>query len=125
MDRAEKSVEHRHNRNNCCQAVLLAFADKLDLSEEQLRKIGAPLGRGLGNMEGPCGALIGAEIVLGETEYRGNPLTPQAKELQEAFVEKTGALLCKDIKGAETGKVLCDCDTCCINAVRCLEEIDF
>ena len=41
MDRKEHAVELKHNGHNCAQAVLVAFADKVDLSEEDLRKIGA------------------------------------------------------------------------------------
>ena len=43
MDRCEHAVELKHKGYNCAQAVLCAFADKLDLSEEDLKKIGASL----------------------------------------------------------------------------------
>ncbi len=65
MDRAEMAVEYKHNRNNCAQAVLLAFADEVDLTEDQLKKIGAGFGIGMGNMEATCGALIGAGMIAG------------------------------------------------------------
>ena len=40
MTRAEKAVEFK-KRNNCCQAVLLAFADKLPFDETTLRQMGS------------------------------------------------------------------------------------
>ena len=50
---------------NCAQAVLLALKEDSNLSEEDLKNIGAGFCAGMGNMEATCGALIGANIVLG------------------------------------------------------------
>lgn len=124
MKRTEKAVELKHNNHNCCQAVLVSFADELDISAEDLKKIGAAFGAGMGGMEGTCGALCGAEIILGLKEYQGKPLMKKAKEIHKAFKEKSGATICKDLKGVETGKILCNCDDCVRHGVEVIEEVN-
>ncbi|MBR1397479.1 MAG: C_GCAxxG_C_C family protein [Selenomonadaceae bacterium] len=123
MSRIEKSMELKHNGNNCCQSVLLSFADELDLSEDVLKRMGAAFGAGMGGMEGTCGALCGAEMVLGLKEYSGKPLMKEAKTIYQSFKEKSGATICKELKGIGTGTVLCSCDDCVRNAVQIVEEI--
>ena len=72
IDRREKAVELKHNGYNCCQAVLCAFADELPLAEDNLKRIGAAYGVGMGCMEATCGALCAAEMILGMKKYEGS-----------------------------------------------------
>lgn len=123
MNKQEKAIELKHNRNNCAQAVLCAYAEDLQMSEEILRKIGAAFGGGMGNMEGNCGALCGAEAVLGMLKFQGKSLGKEAAALYNAFREKCGSTVCKEIKGTENGKMLCSCDDCVRIAVETLEEV--
>ena len=53
----------RKKEMNCCQAVLVAFADESGRSEEDLLRLGSGFGSGMGTMEVPCGALVGAIMV--------------------------------------------------------------
>lgn len=122
MDRKELAVEFKHNGHNCCQSVLCAFADELKISTEELDKMGAGFGVGMGCMEATCGALIGAQIVNGIRTFQGKPILKDAAELYKKFNEKCGATLCKDLKGRDTGKVLCECDDCVRNAVEMCEK---
>lgn len=118
MDRVETAAAIKRQAN-CCQAVLLAYADVLEADETQLSMLGKPFGAGMGCMEATCGALVGAGMVLGMCG--GNMM--QAKALHQKFTERCGASVCKELKGVETGKVLCPCDECVRNAVRALEDI--
>ena len=69
---AKIAVEFKQQHGcNCCQAVLLALKDQTNMSEEELRRLGAGFGLGLGNMEGTCGALIAAAIIAGFTPKVG------------------------------------------------------
>ena len=122
MDRKEYAVELKHKGCNCAQAVLCSFAEKTGLSPEQLMKLGAGFGVGMGCMEATCGALIAAEMLMGLAKYEGKPVLRTARELHQAFVEKCGASLCKDLKGRDTGVVICECDDCVRNAVLLAEE---
>lgn len=123
MDRKEKAVELKHSGYNCCQAVLLSFADELPLSEDDLKRIGAAYGVGMGCLEATCGALCGAEMILGMREYEGAPILRDASVLHKAFTEKCGASICKELKGKDTGIVLCECDDCVRNAVELMEMV--
>ena len=59
-NRAERAVAYKHKDCNCAQAVLLAFAEELGKSEEELRALGSGFGMGMGCTEATCGALCGA-----------------------------------------------------------------
>ena len=108
---------------NCCQAVACVFAAETGLDEKTLRKLGAGFGLGMGCMEATCGALCGAQMILGLLKFQGKPIRQDAADLYKKFTEKCGASICKELKGVETGKVLCSCDDCVSNAVGILEEI--
>lgn len=122
MDKAEYAVQLKHNGYNCAQAVLCAFAQETELSEEMLKKIGAAYGVGMGCMEATCGALCAAQILLGMQKYEGRPVLRDAAVLHRQFEELCGASICKVLKGKDTGVVLCECDDCVRNAVRVLQS---
>ena len=76
-------------------------------------------GVGMGCREATCGALIAVEILMGHKEYQGKPVLRNARELHQAFTEKCGASICKDLKGRDTGVIICECDNC----VRCAVDL--
>ena len=122
MNEAAKiAVEYKQQHGcNCCQAVLLALKDQVNMSEEELRRLGAGFGLGLGNMEGTCGALVAAAIMAG---FNTNVTKAAVRSLNERFKEMCGAITCEDIKGRYTGKILCSCDDCVKNAVLAYGEM--
>lgn len=122
MDRRENAVEYKHRGYNCCQAVLAAYKDKLGMSDEMTKKLGAGFGAGMGGMEGTCGALCGAEMVLGLSESGEGSIMKQAKDIHSSFKNKCGATICRDLKQNINGRPLCSCDDCVRNAVSVVEE---
>ena len=106
---------------NCCQAVVRAFADTLDMSEDKLMQLAAGFGAGMGTMEGTCGALVGAIMVAGLRSH-GKGRAALSRSIFSRFKELCGATACRDLKGIDTGKVLCSCDDCVRNAVSAVEE---
>ncbi len=124
MNKKEHAVELKHSGYNCAQAVLCAFQDETGLSEEDLKKIGAAYGVGMGCMEATCGALCAAQILMGLKKYDGKPVLRDAAQILKRFHEMCGATICKDLKGRDTGVVLCECDDCVRNAVMIVEDID-
>lgn len=74
MSKEELAVSYKHSGCNCCQAVLMAFAEEMGLSEDMLKRLGVTFGSGMGGTEGDCGALVGAEMALGIMEYAGIPM---------------------------------------------------
>ena len=63
----------RKSEMNCCQAVLVAFADRLSKDEDELLRLGSGFGAGMGTMEGTCGALVGAIMVSSLVSPDGCP----------------------------------------------------
>lgn len=122
MNKQDSALEWKHNGCNCAQAVLCAYADETGLPVETLKKLGSVFGGGMGCMEGTCGALCGAEMVLGLVRFHGKPIGRDAAALHKAFSDKCGASLCKDLKGRDTGVVLCSCDDCVRHAAALVEE---
>ena len=122
IKRAEAAVEYKHNGYNCAQSVVLAYADILGLDREQLINLSSGFGAGMGGMEGTCGALCGAVIAAGILN-NGNKTPILSKQIVNVFKEKCGATICREIKGLDTGKILCSCDDCVKNAVLSLTTV--
>lgn len=101
---------------NCCQAVALALSSETDLDDDVLRKIGAGFGSGMGTMDGTCGALVGAGMIA-SLKTEGKNSKQFTSKILTRFRELSGATACKDLKGRDTGIVLCPCDKCVYNAV--------
>ena len=122
LDERMDYAAQRKKEMNCCQAVLVAFADKLGKGEDDLLRLGSGFGSGMATMEGTCGALVGAIMVSsllspdGEARNNSRAIMSRFKELCG------GATICRDLKGIETGKVLCSCEDCVRNAVLATEE---
>ena len=111
----------RKKEMNCCQAVLVAFADEAGRSEEDLLRLGSGFGSGMGTMEGTCGALVGAIMVSSLHSEKGAAMAA-SRAIMPRFKELCGATICRDLKGIDTGKVLCSCENCVRNAVRAAGE---
>ena len=106
---------------NCCQAVVRAFADTLDMPVDQLMQLSAGFGSGMGTMEGSCGALVGAVMVAG-LRTGGSGTMALSRRILPRFRELCGATICRELKGVDTGKPLCSCEDCVRNAVLAAAE---
>ena len=106
---------------NCCQAVVRAFADTLDMPEDKLMQLGAGFGSGMATMEGTCGARVGAVMVSSLLSEKGGAMK-NSRAIMPRFKELCGATICRELKGVGTGKVLCSCEDCVRNAVRAASE---
>ncbi len=123
QERAEKAAQLKATGAcNCCQAVTNVFADTVNVDEETLKALSAGFLAGMGCGEATCGALIGANIIAG-LRTGGNGTVKVSRALLAAFKEKCGATICRELKGFETGGVLCDCPNCVKNAVLSLGEL--
>lgn len=116
--RKHLAVEKKHSGLNCAQAVLCAYADIAGIDKETAIRLAGPFGAGMGNMEGTCGAIVGAGLVLGLS----GGSTRQMRQIMNKFQERNGATQCKLLKGIGTGKVLRDCSDCVADAAEFLEE---
>ena len=84
------------------------------------------LGVGIGaTMEGTCGAITGASIVVGlhNKDKKASAAMKDAKSIVTKFKERNTEITCKALKGVGTGKVLRSCNDCVRDAAEFLEQI--
>ena len=70
--RIQQAVEkNSQGTHNCAQAVLCTYCDICGLDPKTAEDIAGAFGLGMGNMEGTCGSLVGAGMVLGLVSRTG------------------------------------------------------
>lgn len=112
----------RCNSHNCTQAVTSTYCDLVGLPEQTALDIAGAYGTGMGNMEGTCGALVGAGMIVGLATKDRIKSRARMKEMMEKFQARNGATQCRLLKGIGTGKPLRDCPDCVADASEFLEE---
>ena len=128
-DRIKKALENHKKGYNCAQAVVCAFCDEFGKDEKEIFEIMEAFGFGMGSM-GTCGAVSAMAAVVGMKESDGNLEKPGTKkvsykamkEMAEKFREKNGSIICREIKGVDTGRVLRSCDGCITDAAELIEK---
>ena len=129
------SRSHRNIRFHLTEPVLrlhqCAFAEEIGVPEETLFAAAEGFGLGMGGMEATCGAVSGAVMLAGFKNSCADPKNPKTKaatyqltrEITRQFAEKNHALVCKELKGVETGVVLRSCPDCIRDAVAIAEKV--
>lgn len=122
METRKHLAAERKKTCNCAQAVIATYADIAGITQEQAMALGNAFGSGMGNMEGTCGALTGAAIIVGLAT--GDKLRSRKvmSSIMTKFQERNGATQCKLLKGIGTGKVLRSCEDCVADASELLEQ---
>ena len=108
--------------HNCAQAIVSTYADIIGLDETIAKNVANAFGGGMGNMDGTCGALVGAGIVLGLATKDKAASRKGMRQIMMKFQERNGATQCKMLKGVGTGVVLRECTGCVADAAEFLEE---
>lgn len=117
---AEKKASSKYN---CAQAVLCTYSDLTGLDEETSKNLCNSFAAGMGNMEGTCGALVGAGIVLGMVTKDKVKSMKGMKTMMGKFLERNHATQCRILKGVETKQVLRECPLCVADACEFLEQL--
>lgn len=131
--RIEKAKENHRSGYNCSQAVACAYCDLVGVEEPLMHQMMEGFGLGMGCMEGTCGALSGAAIVasmkitgtLSDGSNQRAAVYKATRTMAQRFKVKNQSVICKELKGIETGKVLRDCRGCVEDAAALLEEVVF
>ena len=108
---------------NCAQAVACTYCDLCGLDPKTAEDMAGPFGGGMGNMEGTCGAIVGAGMILGLMTRDRNISRSRMRQLMARFKERNGATQCRMLKGVDTGVVLRECEDCVGDAAEFLEEL--
>lgn len=120
--RSEEAVKRKKCGYNCAQAVACTFCDYAGIDEDTMRKITQAFGVGMGTLEGNCGAITGARIVLGLANKEQRKTVRDIRAVMTAFKQRNGSVTCKELKGVHSGVVLRECDDCVRDAVEFLEK---
>jgi C_GCAxxG_C_C family probable redox protein len=110
-ERGERSKDCFLQGYNCCQAVLLAFADILGAEgladEDLLKTIGSGFGGGFARMREVCGSFSGCTVMAGFIRPAVTPGLEERKanyalvqEMAAAFRERNGgSIVCGELLG--------------------------
>ncbi len=105
-ERGERARNHFLEGYNCCQAVLLAFADVLEANgaaqTELLKIIGSGFGGGFARLREVCGSFSGCTILAG---FISPAVTPgmEARTANYALVQEMAA----DFRARNGGSIVC------------------
>ena len=91
---------------NCCQAVLMAYADVLGLTQEQAAMVAVGHGGGMGRLRLHCGAFSAAVMLAGAIEgpdgakKEHRPQTyARVQEIHRRFIAVNGTVSCAELLG--------------------------
>jgi C_GCAxxG_C_C family probable redox protein len=112
-DRPQRAYQKAHDCLvdgwNCCQSVLLAMTDVLDLPSRDVLKAATGFGGGVGNMGSLCGALAAGVLTLGTLNGRTDLSQQEEKERtyllcaewHRRFTRTMGGSDCREILGVD------------------------
>ncbi len=105
MDRSQKALDYYSNGFNCSQSVIASFADLLNIDEEIALRMASGFGGGMGRMQGTCGAVTGAFMVIGFLRGKYKDGDDEAKahtdrliqDFSNKFTKFHGSINCKSL----------------------------
>lgn len=86
---------------NCSQAVACAFADEINLNEDDVKRLTIGFGGGMGRMREVCGTVSGAAFVLSALygDKEKSDVYKMVQDVSEEFKKKNGSVVCRDLLG--------------------------
>lgn len=106
---SEKAANNFREGYNCAQSVLLAFANKVGLKEDEALKLASSFGGGMGRLREVCGAVSAmfmiAGILKGYTEPNNDVVKADhyklIQDLAAEFKLKHGTIICRELLGLD------------------------
>jgi C_GCAxxG_C_C family probable redox protein len=130
------------NGYNCAQSVLKPFAGQLDIDVNTALKLSTGFGAGMGRLQGTCGAVTGAYMVLGlkfgqqiPDDTSKEKVIDMIREFTERFKDEHKVTDCRDLLRTDltttSGRQFFDdnnlhekvCNKCVATSVSLLEEM--
>lgn len=127
MDRVKLASDKHAKGYNCAQAVLCAFCDKTNLTEDELFRISEAFGAGMGGNQSVCGAVSAMVFLVGLVNSRGIACLPEtnkiksyqkAREMIDEFEQMNKSVICKTLKSDGFRS----CSGCIEDAVKIIEK---
>ncbi len=111
-ERVERAKGLFRSGYNCCQSVVLAYADVIELDEHLAATVAASFGGGMGRLREVCGTVSGMSLVAGFLAPSPTNDNPEAKkrnyalvqEFAEAFRARNGYIVCRQLLGLDRDK---------------------
>lgn len=107
--RVARAEEYFKAGYNCAQAVVMAFDDVMGMSQEDLARMIAPFGGGMGRMREVCGAVSGMAMVASGLSPAADPKNMTERQQNYALVQsfansfrqENGDIVCRRLLGLE------------------------
>ena len=108
-ERVERAQAYFKAGYNCAQAVVMAFDDVMQISPDELARLAAPFGGGMGRMREVCGTVSGMTFLVGAIKPSTNPSNLEERKENYALVqlfadkfrEENGDIVCRRLLGLE------------------------
>ena len=108
-ERVERAQAYFKAGYNCAQAVVMAFDDVMRMSSDELARLAAPFGGGMGRMREVCGTVSGMAFLAGAIKPSANPSNLEERKENYALVqlfadkfrEENGDIVCRRLLGLE------------------------
>ena len=107
-ERVEKAKRlFKEGGYNCCQAVVLAYNDVFEISDEVAAAMSSGFGGGMGRMREVCGSVSGMVMLAGLMRPANDPSVKDwrtanyalVQEMAAEFREVNGSIVCKELLG--------------------------
>lgn len=104
--RVRRAKELHDQGMNCAQAVVMAYADLLDMKPEVALATAAPFGRGLAKMNEVCGCVTGMALlsqIIASVKDRADMMMNHSlvKSMADEFRHENGDIVCRRLLGLE------------------------
>ena len=108
-ERVERAQAYFKAGYNCAQAVVMAFDDVMQMLPDELARLAAPFGGGMGRMREVCGTVSGMTFLAGAIKPSTNPSNLEERKENYALVqlfadkfrEENGDIVCRRLLGLE------------------------
>lgn len=108
-ERVERAQAYFKAGYNCAQAVVMAFDDVMQMSSDELARLAAPFGGGMGRMREVCGTVSGMAFLAGAIKPSANPSNLEERKENYALVQlfadkfrgENGDIVCRRLLGLE------------------------
>ena len=106
---SEKAVNSFRNGYNCAQSVLLTFAGKIGLTDDEALRLASSFGGGMGRLREVCGAVSAMFMIAGFLKGYTEPNNDIVKanhykliqDLAAEFKLKHGTIICRVLLGLD------------------------
>lgn len=107
----EKTKDNFRKGYNCCQCVILAYADYYGIDKDLALKLSCSFGGGIGRMKEVCGAVCAMAMIAGLETGNTDPSNKEAKQdnyemtryLMNEFRKENGSIYCNELTSLEEG----------------------